>query len=270
VCHEALGGPLTFPPDDEAYTREPLLPEVTDWRRLRLPDPPNAPGMKTVLDAARRVVTAVGDRFYVQANIDVGPFSLAAVLRGAEQFLLDLGTESAGNLGELLEFCSEVVICYGRAMIDTGVHGIQFGDATAGLVSPVDYARFVLPWQRRSLEALAGRGADLWIHICGRTRHLLPMLRDLPFHGFEVDAGVPLATARQLLGDRIALKGNIDTTLLLQGSPAAVYAAGRDAIASGPFATGLVLSPGCGVPRMTPLANLRAMMSAARDGVPAR
>jgi uroporphyrinogen decarboxylase len=265
VYHEALGGGLSFPDDDESFATAPVLRSLDDWRRLSLPDPDRAPGMKTVLAAARAVMTAVGDRFYVQANIDVGPFSLAAVLRGTEQFLLDLATEDPKRINGLLEFCTDVVIAYGKAMIATGVHGIQYGDATAGLVSPSDYAKFALPGQRRSLEALAGSDTDLWIHICGRTDHILGLLRGLPFHGFEVDAKVPLASARRLLGTDIAFKGNIDTTMLLQAGPEEVYSACRDAIAANGLTTGLILSPGCGVARMTPLSNLRAMLRAVED-----
>ncbi|MBN2553789.1 MAG: uroporphyrinogen decarboxylase family protein, partial [Spirochaetales bacterium] len=256
VYHEALGGELVFPEDDEAYSKTPILESVREFGRLRVPDPENAPGMKTLLAAARKVVREVGDRYYIQANIDCGPFSLAAVLRGAEAFLLDLVTEEEARLQELLEFCTDVVIAYGLAMIATGVHGIQYGDSTASLVSPEHYEKFALPYQRRSVDALAGRDCDVWIHICGNTEHLLHFLRPLDIQGFEVDAKVEMTTARKLLGDRIAIKGNLDTTFLLQRSPHEVYAATQEILRSGDFKTGIVISPGCGVPRMTPLENL--------------
>jgi len=264
VCHEALGGDLTFPENDESFTKLPLLGSLRDWRSLSIPDPENAPGMRTLLDAARKVMAAAGDRSYVQANIDTGPFSLAAVLRGTENFLMDLATADQQDVRELLAFCTEVVIAYGKAMIATGVHGIQYGDATASLISPADFAKHVLPWQERSLRALGGNGCDLWVHICGKTDHIMPLMRNLPFQGFEVDAKVDMSVARGFLGDRIALKGNLDTTFLLQRSPDEVYAACRRILETGPT-SGVILSPGCGVPRMTPLANLRAMVRAAED-----
>lgn len=262
VYHEALGGGLTFPEDDESFTKVPLLDSIGGWRSLSVPSPERAKGMQTVLAAARSVMAAAGDSHYIQANIDTGPFSLAAVLRGTETFLLDLATADETELSKLLEFCTEVVIAYGRAMIATGVHGIQFGDATASLISPADFAKFVLPWERRALEALGGKDCDLWVHICGSTEHILPLMRDLPFQGFEVDAKVDMSTARGALGPGIALKGNLDTTFLLQRTPAEVEAACRRILEDGRIRTGAVLSPGCGVPRMTPLENLRAMVRA--------
>jgi len=41
----------------------------------------------------------------VQANIDTGPFSLAAVLRGTQSFLMDVATEEPEKLQGLLDFC---------------------------------------------------------------------------------------------------------------------------------------------------------------------
>ena len=265
VYHEALGGSLISPEDDEAYTKETVLQSVKSFTRLSVPDPETAPGMKTLLSAARKVVQAVGDKYYIQANIDTGPFSLAAILRGTQPFLLDLVTENEQLLRGFLDFCTEVVIAYGKAMIATGVHGIQYGDSTASLISPEHYEKFVLPYQQRSVDALTENDCDVWIHICGDTKHLLYFLRDLNIQGFEVDARVEMTTARELLGDRIALKGNLDTTFLLMEGPEAVYSATQEILRSGNFKTGIIISPGCGVARMTPLDNLKAMVQACQD-----
>ncbi|UCF99161.1 MAG: uroporphyrinogen decarboxylase family protein [Spirochaetaceae bacterium] len=265
VYHEALGGNLVFPEDDESYSKEPILDSVKKFRKLRIPNPETAPGMKTLLAAARKVVEEVGKQYYIQANIDCGPFSLAAVLRGAQAFLLDLVTENEKDLHELLDFCTEVVIAYGRAMISTGVHGIQYGDSTASLISPEHYRKFALPYQQRSVDALAEKNCDIWIHICGNTEHLLHFLRPLNIQGFEVDAKVKMVTARRMLGERIAIKGNLDTTFLLKQSPDEVYEATLQILERGNFKTGIIMSPGCGVPRMTPLENLRAMAKACKD-----
>ncbi|MEW5817139.1 MAG: uroporphyrinogen decarboxylase family protein, partial [Spirochaetota bacterium] len=189
----------------------------------------------------------------------------AAVLRGTQNFMLDLATENEQDLKELLDFCTEVIITYGKAMIATGVHGLQYGDATASLISPEYYKKFALPYQEKSVEALAGNNCDLWLHICGKTDHLLHLLRNLSIQGFEVDAKVEMTTARKLLGDSMAIKGNLDTTFLLRESEEAVYKATRQIISRGNFKTGIIVSPGCGVPRMTPLNNLRAMVKACED-----
>ncbi len=265
VCHQALGGNLTFPEDDESYSKKAILQSVKEYTKLKVPDPETAPGMQTVLAAAKKVVREAGNKYYIQANIDSGPFSLAAILRGTQSFLLDIVTEDEQLLKDFLDFCTEVVITYGKYMIATGVHGIQYGDATASLISPEHYKKFVLPYQQKTIDALSGKNCDLWIHICGDTRHILQFVKGLNIRGFEVDSKVQMTTARRLLGDKISLKGNLDTTFLLMKSPEAIYKATINILKSGNFNTGIVMSPGCGVPRMTPLANLKAMVKACKD-----
>ena len=264
IFHQALGGEMVFPEDDEPYGKGILLNSVCDFRQLNIPDPCSAPGMNIVLEAARRVVERAGKDYYIQANIDCGPFTMAAILRGAQNFLLDIVMEDEQEVNDFLNFCTDVLIAYGKAMIETGVHGIQYGDSTASLLSPDLYEKFALPHQIRSLKALANRDADIWIHICGDTRHILHFLRDLDFQGFELDAKACLIEARKLLGTK-CLKGNLDTTFLLSQSAENVYQATLEMLNKANMRTGIVVSPGCGVARKTPLENLRAMIRACEE-----
>jgi uroporphyrinogen decarboxylase len=264
ICHEALGGEMIFPEDDEPIGKTVLLESVSDFKKLNVPHPESAPGMSTMISAARKVVEMVGKEYYIQANIDCGPFTMAAILRGTQNFLLDIVLQDEHKIHDLLDFCSEVVIAYGKAMIATGVTGIQYGDSTASLISPDLYEKFVLPYQQKSLHALANPDCDLWVHVCGDCRHILPLLSNLDFQGFEVDSKVELSEVHRQLGSK-AIKGNLDTTFLLKESGESVYRATLEMLKKWNLATGLVVSPGCGVPRMTPLDNLRAMMRACKD-----
>ena len=265
VLHQAVGGEVVFPEDDEPYSPAPVLNSIKQFNSLPFPAPQESPGMVTVLEAASIVRQRVGDSYYIQANIDSGPFEMAGILRGVQNFLLDLLSEEEQLIHKFLSFCTDVVIEYGLAMIDTGVHAIQFGDAVASLISPELYKKFVLPYQKKTVDALSMKGCDIWIHICGNSRHIIPFLKSLNIQGFEVDSAVPLSIARELIGSRIALKGNLDTTSILTRDIEDVYRMTQDTIRSCGFHTGLVVSPGCGVPRMTPLENLRAIVRACRD-----
>jgi len=265
VYHEALGGKLVYPEDDETYSEGPLLSSVAGYEHLSVPDPSTAPSMSTVIQAAKQVVSKAGRECYIQANIDTGPFSLACVLRGAQGFIMDLYDEDEHRITDFLDFCTEVVIAYGKAMIATGVHGIQMGDATASLLSPELFKTYALPYLEKAVSALEGSGADIWLHICGNTRHILPEIARLPIQGFEVDALVPLQEARRLIGPHIALKGNLDTSFLLQSSPEEVYDTSLRILADYVLSSGLIFSPGCGVPKMTPLQNLKAMVEACKE-----
>ena len=266
VYHEALGGALVYPDDDETYARQVVLPDFRDYTKLQIPDPASAPGMKTVLAAARKTVEESRGEFYLQANIDTGPFSLAAVLRGTQQFIMDLHDERPEDIRDFLRFCTDVVVAYGRAMIATGVDAIQMGEATAGLLGDQLFREYVLPYLVESVERLSNTSScDRWVHICGNSAHLLPLLRQVPMEGFELDSDVDMRAAKEILGGGIALKGNVNTSFLLHASEEEVYEACITLLREGQFATGIILSPGCGVPKMTPPSNLRAMVRASKD-----
>ena len=265
VYHEALGGTLDYPDDDETFSKQVLLSSVQEFGKLKVPDPWHSPGMKTVLEAASQVVEATNGELYIQANIDTGPFTLAAILRGAQSFLFDLYDTPPTLLHEFMEFCSSVVIAYGKAMIGTGVHGIQMGEATASLLNEALFAQYVTPYVNRTLVALENQTCDRWVHVCGKTDHLLSELRKMPMEGLELDSPTDLRIARQIIGGNIALKGNMDTSSLLMDSPQEIYEESKRILSNFPDKTGLVFSAGCGVPRMTPQENLLAMAQAAKD-----
>ncbi len=155
---------MVFPEDDESYAPKPLLTSIRNFEQLEIPDPWQAPGMSTVLEAAKKVVAQAGNDFYIQANIDCGPFSMAGVLRGVEHFLTECLTEDALLLSDYLDFCAEVIVAYGKEMIGTGVHGVQFGDAVSGLVNADMFAQLAIPYQHKVADALRNDHCDLQIN----------------------------------------------------------------------------------------------------------
>jgi len=237
---------------------------VKGFRKLRVPDPESAPGMKTLLAAARRVVKEVGDKYYIQANIDCGPFSLAAVLRGAQQFMLDLVTEPERDLHELLDFCTEVVIAYGQAMIATGVHGIQYGDSTASLISPDQYREFVLPYEIEIAEKIRKNGALSLLHICGNVINALPDIAKCSADGFDLDYPVDLAEAFEMLLPDVAVKGNINPRLFMKGFSEELKQSCLQAKDIAADRIGYIMSTGCLVPRDSATESFHIMADVCR------
>ena len=82
--------------------------------------------------------------------------ALACILLGLQNFLVSISTGPREQVTALLDFCTEVVVAYGRAMQRTGVHGIQYGDASASLIGPEMYRQYVLPFQERTVAGLGG------------------------------------------------------------------------------------------------------------------
>jgi uroporphyrinogen decarboxylase len=263
IIYEALGGEVMFPEDDEPWGKGAL---VTDWQdigRLSLPDPLQPGRMPMMLDAARRVVAAAGNELYVEANIDSGPFQLAMTLREPQQALLDLEDEPDA-LRELLEFGAELAIAYGKAMARTGVDGIQFGESSASLVGRRVFEDLILPYDQRVIAALKAEGVDVFLHVCGNSKHLMDGLASSGADCLELDAKVDLDKVFSKVGSRTCVRGNVDTILLLNGPVKSIEAAALTCLRKSRAANGrLILSPGCGVPKYTPAEHVLALVSAA-------
>ena len=107
-------------------------------------------------------------------------------------------------------------------------------------------------------------GTYVRLHICGDIRHLLDGIGRLGCQVVNIDFLAPLAAAREAMGPRQALLGNIDPVRVLRnGSPASITAAleacRREA------GDRYIVAAGCEVTRDTPPENLRAMTDFARS-----
>jgi uroporphyrinogen decarboxylase len=73
---------------------------------------------------------------------------------------------------------------------------------------------------------------------------------------------VDLAEVKRLYGDRLCLKGNVETSLLLSGTPEQVAAQVRECIRAAGGDGGYILGTGDQVARDTPFENIHALVEA--------
>ena len=111
----------------------------------------------------------------------------------------------------LMDTLVEVLARYLRAQIAAGVDVVQVFDSWAGVLSPSDYERSVLPWSRRLFAAV--RGAPR-IHFATGNPALLPLLASVDCEAVSVDWRLPLDEAWKRIGDR-AIQGNLDPAVCL-------------------------------------------------------
>ncbi len=89
-----------------------------------------------------------------------------------------------------------------------------------GVLSAVDYARYVMPHSQRILSSLAVTGVPR-IHFGVNTGELLPLMRDAGADVVGVDYRVSLEEAGKRVGEGVALQGNLDPAVIFS-SPDAV------------------------------------------------
>jgi MtaA/CmuA family methyltransferase len=232
-------------------------------RLFRVPDPMGGGRMHDRIKAIEIMRRAVGDEKSVVGWVE-GPLALGAELRGLSRIMTDF-LDEPGFVEDLLDFTSEVALCYAEAQIQAGADTIGMSDAAASMMGPKHYARFLHPRQERVFREIKRRHPHILTrqHICGQTRPILDKMKELAVDIFELDFPVDLAQAKPILGDRV-ISGNVSTvTTLLNGTPEEVYAAaGKCHDACGRH---FIVGSGCEVSPLTPPENLRALVRYAQE-----
>jgi MtaA/CmuA family methyltransferase len=265
---EAIGAKVIFRDDEPAVVNEdePVLKDLRDVYELELPDPLHAGRLGEWLEATRLLVDAIGDHVFVMGRADQGPFSIACLLRGTQQFMMDLLTEDKKVIADVIDYCRKVSLSFARAQKDAGAHATSIGDALAGpnLISPDMYREFAFEPEKQLAQDVQDGGIPFALHICGNTNAIISDMGATGAKILEVDWPLDMRQAREVLPLSTVLMGNVNPSApLVWGSVTEVEQAVKEVIE----ATGgrsLFVSSGCAMGRNTPPENFKAFIAAAR------
>lgn len=262
---EAIGSTIAFP-DSTPYVADHVVKEESDLDRLKVPDPEKDGRLPFFLEAATIVLQEIGDQVPLAMTV-AGPFTTAAAIRGTERFLRDLHKNPA-FAHRLLRLATDSTIRFAEAAILVGGRiGLADPTASGTMISPRLFREFAQPYLKEVATAVArAAGAGPSLHICGNTSKIWPEMADTGVSMLSLDDAVDLAEAKALVGDRVALLGNIrPTASMYLGTPDDVRADVRECLAKGwDNPKGYILGLGCGLPIDTPPENIDALLDAAR------
>lgn len=265
---EAVGAKVIFRDDEPATVdeTEPVLKDLRDVYDMPLPDPLSSGRLNVWLEATRRLKEAIGDHVFIMGRADQGPFSIACLLRGTTQFMMDLMTEDEALIGDVLDYCRRISAIFAKAQKDAGAHATSIGDAFAGpnLISPDMYRRFALEPERKLTKEVQDYGIPFSVHICGNTNGIIKDMGTTGAKILEVDWMLDMKEARRVVPDDVVLMGNIDPSFpLVIGNPEQIDEAVKNLLEA---TRGYrhIISSGCAMGRNTPPENFRAFIAAAR------
>jgi len=222
------------------------------------------PVIQNIRQAARLVAQAIGDEVVVTVTA-WGPFTLAGQMYGVEPFM-KATLKKKDEVHKMLDFATRLVRQFYQPLVEERVIPmLAIADPTGSgdLISDRVFRTFSLPY----LQPLIGWAKEhcvyTWLHICGNTTDKLESIAETGASCFSLDYKVNLAEAKQKIGGRIALAGNIDpVSVLNQKGPDDVRAAARACIEAAAQGGGFVLTSGCDLPPTISMENLQAMLSA--------
>jgi uroporphyrinogen decarboxylase len=158
----------------------------------------------------------------------------------------------------LMDKLSKVLANYLVAQIRAGAQAVQIFDSWVGALSPQDYENFVLPYSQRVLAAAKAENVPV-IHFGTNTTTLLPLMKRAGGDVIGLDWRIPLDDGWSLLGNDVAVQGNLDPTLLFAPLPE-IRKRVRDILRRADGRPGHIFNLGHGILQHTPVENVKAVV----------
>lgn len=265
--YESLVGPSGFM-SDPIY-RGGLIDGPEAWNALDKRPLLRLPAM------ANRVFTDIqranGARLFMFGFVCSGLFETTWQMMGFDRFVVTLRRDRA-FVNRLTKFLEDLICLTIEAMADAGMPGFLYSDDLAfrsgPMLNPKLLKELYESSYRRFNETAHSLGMKTMIHSCGNINTLLEWFADCGFDAvnpLEPTAGVDLAAAKQAVGDRICLMGNIDVThILVDADRDEVFAAVKQAIAAAGKGGGYILAPDHDHSAMS-VKRMRWMVEACRE-----
>lgn len=191
------------------------------------------------------------------------PFTVASYIveGGASRDFLKTKTMLYSNpqtWHALMEKLSTVLTDYLMAQIRAGAQAVQVFDSWVGALSPADYIEFVQPYSHRILQAAQAEGVPV-IHFGTGTTTLLPAMKAAGGTVLGLDWRIPLDDGWKLLGQDVAIQGNLDPTVLFAPLPE-IKKRVDDILRRAAGRPGHIFNLGHGILQNTPVDSVKAVI----------
>ncbi len=234
--------------------------------KLGVPDP--EADLRYVMDAVRLIRRELNDRVPL-IGFAGSPWTLACYMiegAGSSSFALPkaLAWDDPATMHKLLDVVARSVAAYLAAQAAAGAQALMVFDTWGGLLAPDMFREFSLRYLARIAQNLQNHNIARYVPLIlfskGANSHL-EALADSGCAALGLDWTISLNDARTRVGDRVALQGNLDPSVL-HASPDAIRAQVKNALASfGPH-PGHVFNLGHGItPEVNP-ENLGVLIDA--------
>jgi uroporphyrinogen decarboxylase len=167
----------------------------------------------------------------------------------------------------ILDINAKAVTAYLNAQIDAGAQAVMIFDSWGGALADGAYQTFSLQYMQQILAGLQREKDGVRIPAVVFTKGggiWLDQMADIGADALGLDWTVNLGTARALVGDRVALQGNLDPAILFAAPEQIAGEVERSLTAYGTPSNGHghVFNLGHGISQFTPPESVTAMVEA--------
>jgi uroporphyrinogen decarboxylase len=247
---DAMGLGLYFTEGEGPRFERPVR-NAADIDALPVPDPEDSLGY--VMDAVRVIRRELKGRVPL-IGFSGSPWTLATYMvegKSSKDFALTKAMmyDQPALLHKLLGKITESVITYLQAQIAAGAQAVQVFDTWGGSLTPAAYKEFSLQYMRRIVEAMPkehdGRRVPVILFTKGGGQWL-ESISETGCDAVGLDWTTDLADARARVGNKVALQGNLDPSVLY-ASPETIRKHVAQCLASFGHGPGHVFNLGHGI-----------------------
>ncbi len=158
----------------------------------------------------------------------------------------------------LMSKLSKIILLYLGAQVKAGADVVQLFDSWAGCLSPYDYAKYVMPYNKTILTGLKKYKAPV-INFATDNAGLLELMSESGGDVIGVDWRISLDSAWKRIGYKKAIQGNLDPAVLF-GPASEIKKHVRAIIEMTAGHNGHIFNLGHGVLPTTPESNVKALV----------
>lgn len=263
---DAMGLGLYFE-EGEGPKFERTLREEADIQKLVVPD---MASLQYVFDAVSEIRKTLNGRVPL-IGFSGSPWTLATYMvegKGGTDFLTikKMAYARPDLLHHILETTAQTVIQYLNAQIAAGAQAVMIFDSWGGALSHNAYIEFSLNYMQKIVAGLTksneGRKVPSIVFTKGGALWLEAQA-EIGADALGLDWAVDIGSARNRVGDKVALQGNLDPAILLS-TPEAIEKEVANVLKSYGHGNGHVFNLGHGITQWTPPENAAAMLTAVR------
>lgn len=252
---EAMGAKVTL--GDmvaEPHVTDYAITTVDDWETL--PTPNVNEGRMAVVIEAIKILKSRNIPAPIVGNV-VGPISVANSVQDAVTYYKEL-RKKPEKMHAFMDFVTKCCADFAVEMAKAGADVICISDpsGTGEILGPKMFDDYCVTYVNKIIRAVKPYGVKTLVHICGQMSSVYEQMDKVEADALSFDAIVSLRKAKEALGEKHIIVGNISTFALETNDTEKAAALARNS------AKGVsdVIAPACGLGTGSPLVNIQTLM----------
>jgi uroporphyrinogen decarboxylase len=243
------------------------LPAVQETlRNLKIPDPEKDGRMPEKLRAIKKIREHFGDSVCVVGGL-AAPFSSVGLLYGLTESMT-LMYSDPGLLRDTMDFLVELQKVWGKAQFEAGAHALWLGDCSAmsNLISADQFKEFAFGPCKKVVDEFNRAGGLTFLHNSEESLTHIEIATELGVSAMNVGPGIDIGKAKETVGGKTCLMGNLEPIEILMNSSAETVGKEAERIMNtAKVGGGYMFNTGEMNPRDVPETNMEAMIKTARE-----